>query len=146
MARAIRCPARRRHRRRRRGKARAARAPRNSSQKKSPARAGLDFPNEAYFLVSSAFLSLFALPLPLALAFFSPFAFFAGFAWSFLVSVDGGVDGVGAWANAVNANVEATRIASSFLSMGILLLYRKRDPVRIFSEQRARRGTVDRPG
>src|SRR5207253_8105061 len=83
----------------------------------------------AYFFASS----LFALPLPLALAFFSPLAFFlsplAGFAWSFFASAADGALGVvsdfGAWANAVNANAEAISIATSFLSIRILLLCKR---------------------
>src|SRR5882672_3658096 len=81
---------------------------------------------ETYFLASSAF----ALPLPFALAFFSPLAFLAGLASafgagvaSFFASVPAGALGAvsdfGACANAVNANAEAINATSSFF-IGVL--------------------------
>src|SRR5437763_16447684 len=91
---------------------------------------------ETYFLASSAF----ALPLPLALAFFSPFAFFSplgvlSFFASVLAGALGAVSDLGACANAVTANAEAIITASSFFIAGSCL--QKSDPMRICLLQRA---------
>src|SRR5918911_3493579 len=125
--------------------AKAARRPRNArmdetvGEKKPGACAGLRSRPEAYFVA----WSLFALPLLLFFeAFLSARAFFLSAFVSFFASVPacalGAVSDFGAWANALNANAEATNIATSFLSMtGCSPVWKKCDPCWILGEQRA---------
>src|SRR5438105_7121997 len=116
------------------------------AQKKSPALAGRVSIEGAYFLASDLVVSDLALAsavfaFDLALAFFSPLVFFfsplaalslAG-AVSFFASVPAGalegVSDLGACANAVNANAEATNVTSSFFNMEVS--YPDSDPTRI---------------
>src|SRR5205814_10609425 len=132
----------------------------NVSEEKARPRSGSCVGEGAYFFESILVSSLFALPLPFALAFLSPLAFFLealvvspvdGVVVSFFASVpDGGALGAvsdfGACANAVNANAEAINVASNFLSIAGLLLWCKTIRCGSIARNAPPPAAVDTPG